>query len=92
MWPYPNSLLSFDQNMKSIASMFDISQNEKTIDAFTHKLRRITLDVAEIQVDTASKLFGLANKHTDNLFGLYTNVFNNQLIDYRNTIHSICKE
>jgi hypothetical protein len=69
-----------------------LSEAKKTSEAFTHKMRRIALDVTDVQVDLASKMFGLVNKHTDNLFGIYENVFNKQVTDYRNVVRSVCKE
>lgn len=86
MWPW-----TMEEN-EYLAKFFKTEDTQKTADAFSHKMRKIALDVTDIQVDLASKMFGLVNKHTDNLFGIYENVFNKQVVDYRNMVRSVCKE
>jgi len=86
MWPW-----TMEEN-EYLTKFFKTEDAKKTADAFSHKMRKITLDVTDIQVDLASKMFGLVNKHTDNLFGIYENVFNKQVTDYRNVVRSVCKE
>lgn len=80
MWPWTIEEYNF------------VSQNKKTADAFSHKMKRIALDITDMQVDLASKMFGLVNKHTDNLFDVYENVYNKQVTEYRNYVRSMYKE
>lgn len=86
MWPW-----TMEEN-EYLTKFFTTSENKKTADAFSHKMKSITLDVTDMQVDMVSKMFGLVNKHTDNLFGIYENVFNKQVTDYRNVVRTMCKE
>lgn len=86
MWPWTA------QENEFITKHFNTSENKKTIDAFAYKMKTMTLDIAEMQVDMAAKMFGLVNKHTDNFFSVYENVFNKQITEYRNTVRSMCKE
>jgi hypothetical protein len=86
MWPW-----TMEEN-EYLAKFFKAEENKKTTEAFTHKMKRIALDVTDMQVDVASKMFGLVNKHTDNLFGIYETVFNKQVTDYRNVVRSMYKE
>jgi len=86
MWPW-----TIEEN-EYLTKFFKVEDTKRTSEAFAHKMRTITMDVTDMQVDLASKMFGLVNKHTDNLFGIYENVFNKQVTDYRNVVRSVCKE
>lgn len=88
MWPW-----TLEEN-QYLTKFFTpgLDENKKTVDALSHKMKKIALDVTDIQIDMATKMFGLVNKHTDNFFGLYENVFNKQVLNYRNVVHSMYKE
>lgn len=79
MWPWTIDEYNF------------VSDTKKTSESFVGKMKSLTQDLLDVQVDTATKLFDITNKYSGNVFGVFEPTYKKQVEEYRNAVHSYMK-
>lgn len=79
MWPWTVDEYNF------------VSDTKKTAESFGNKMKNMTQDLVDVQLDVATKLFEISNKYSGNMLSVFETTYKKQVEEYRNAVHSYCK-